>query len=195
MDSNLNGNKNNIEKNLKSESELANEQINEEQKYNGGDELSAEEKKLAFFFNGCYSDDPENPLLKKKLGTVRNQLECIKLGQANNLKYVGLEGGNNCMGSNDNKFMQMQKIPKKKCDIVCDDDNTGYCGGSYSTQIYSTDILDHFFSTDTELKQINNNISQSDMVCTLPLNKYILLVSLLIIVLLIYMILEHMNKQ
>jgi len=188
--------KNNNEKKIKADAEKANEQLNEEKiKYYGGDDLSEEEKKLALFFNGCYADDPSKPILEKKLGTVRNQLECIKLGQEHKLKYVGIEGGNKCMGSNDNKFLQMQKLPKKKCNIHCDDDNSGYCGGSYETQIYSTDIIDHFLSTDAELKQINDNITQSDMVCTAPLNKYILLVSLLIIVLLIYMILEHMNNK
>jgi hypothetical protein len=188
------------------ESKLANEQIQRiKDKYDGGPELSAEEKNLSSFFVGCYLDDPNNRILENNLGIVRNQLECIKMGQANNYKYVGLVGGDKCWAGNNNNISQMKRHPKNKCDIICDDGSAGYCGGPYAIQIYSTDILqkdfkkdnllEEFLSTDAELKVISENITQSDMTCTLPLNKYILLVSLLIIVLLIYMVLEHMNKR
>ena len=187
------------------ESKLATEQIQRiKDKYDGGPELSAEEKNLSSFFVGCYLDDPENRILENNLGIVPNQLECIKMGQANKFKYVGLEGGNKCWAGNNNNISKMKRHPKNKCDIICDDGRAGYCGGPHTLQVYSTDILpkdfkkdnllEEFFSTDAELKVISENITQSDMTCSIPLNKYILLVSLLIIVLLIYMVLEHMNK-
>ena len=188
------------------ETSLANDQIQQKKdKYDGGPELSAEEKKLSAFFAGCYLDDPENRILPDNLGKVRNQLECIKLGQAKKYKYVGLEGGDRCWAGNNENISQMKRHPKNKCNILCDDDKVGYCGGPYALQVYSTDVLaqnfkkdnllEEFFSTDAELKVISENITQSDMTCTIPLNKYILLVSLLIIALLIYMVLEHMNNQ
>jgi hypothetical protein len=65
--------------------------------------------------------------------------------------------------------------------------------GIFPIPVYKKNIGRKF--TDAELKVISENITQSDMTCTLPLNKYILLVSLLIILLLIYMVLEHMNKR
>ena len=188
------------------ESKVANDRIQKvKDKYDGGAELSAEEIKLSPFFVGCYLDDPNNRILENNLGIVRNQLECIKLGQAKKYKYVGLEGGDVCWAGNNENISQMKRHPKNKCDIVCDDGNAGYCGGAYALQVYSTDVLpkdlkkdsllEEFFSTDAELKVMSENITQSDMTCTVPLNKYILLVSLLIIVLLIYMVLEHLNNR
>ena len=191
---------------LAMESRLSNEKQKKiKDKYDGGSDISAEETNLSPFFVGCYLDNPDNRILENNLGIVRNQLECIKLGQSKNYKYVGLEEGNKCWAGNNQNISQMKRHPKNKCNISCDDAGAGYCGGPYTLQVYSTDILptdfkkdnllEEFLSTDAELKVISENITQSDMTCTVPLNKYILLVSLLIIVLLIYMVLEHLNNR
>ena len=72
----------------------------------------------------------------------------------------------------------------KKSNFQCNESNLNY-----------DNLLENFVTSDAEIKQIDKKIDQSDMVCSIPINKYILLVSLLIIVLLIFMILEHMNKK
>lgn len=50
--------------------------------------------------------------------------------------------------------------------------------------------LENFASHNKEMKMIDNNISQIDMLCQEPINKYNLLLSLLIVLLLAYIMIE-----
>lgn len=86
---------------------------------------------------GCLNDDPLNPIMDKKLGIVNNQLECINLGLANKLKYVGLIEGEKCMGTN--KIKEESFVTKYSCDYPCNEANIGYCGGFYYNQVYKID--------------------------------------------------------
>lgn len=96
---------------------------------------------------GCLNDDPLNPIMDKKLGIVNNQLECINLGLANKLKYVGIVEGEKCMGTN--KIKEESFVTKYNCDYPCNKANTGYCGGFYYNQVYKID--------ENIINNLNNN--------------------------------------
>jgi hypothetical protein len=55
--------------------------------------------------------------------------------------------------------------------------------------------LENFASHNKEMNIIDKNISQIDMVCQQPINKYNILLSLLIVVLLTYIIIEMIHKK
>lgn len=55
--------------------------------------------------------------------------------------------------------------------------------------------LENFSSHNREMKSIGNNISQTDMICQEPINKYNLFLSLLIILLLAHILFEIIYKK
>lgn len=102
-------------------------------------EILPEKKQNEFNFIGCYSDDPSNPSMENYLGEISNSLECIELGRKNNFKYVGVQQGDKCYGSN--KIPSTQLVDSKEnCNIGCDDINSGNCGGFFYNSVYNTDI-------------------------------------------------------
>lgn len=187
------------------------------------DDINPHEKKLKYLYQGCFINDPEKNTMETYLANVQNQLECIKLGKDNNFKYVGLQNGNQCYASNNIDFANIGQVDKNKCNIPCDEINTGFCGGLYLNQVYHTDImvdknqplnqtskqildsnlsqpfkstklLEQFINNNNELENINKKLAQNDMVCAIPLEKYSLMLSLLIIIILIYLIMEYLSK-
>jgi hypothetical protein len=89
-----------------------------------------------------------------------NQLECINLGLANKLKYVGLIEGEKCMGTN--KIKEESFVTKYNCDYPCNEANTGYCGGFYYNQVYKIDenIINNLNDNNKE-SPINNKKIES----------------------------------
>jgi len=172
------------------------------------------EEKLNYLYMGCYNDNPVQPTIPTELGNVRNQLDCINAGQKANYKYVALQSGNECLASNNLNFKNMDALPRKNCNIVCDETSAGFCGGVLKNQIYATSLvsavgneqnptntkesfkhLENFASHDKEMKLINKNISQLDMICQEPINKYNLFLSLLIVLLLLHVLTEYIYKK
>lgn len=188
------------------------------------------EEKLNYLYMGCYNDNPIQPIITTQLGNVHNQLECINAGQKAEYKYVALQSGSECLASNKLDFKNMDLVPRKNCNIVCDETTAGFCGGVFKNQIYATSLigaagnghidallnspeqnpttkstdnstkesfkhLENFASHDKEMKLINKNISQIDMICQEPINKYNLFLSLLIILLLSHILIEYIYKK
>jgi hypothetical protein len=192
------------------------------------------EEKLNYLYMGCYNDNPTQPTMTTQLGNVHNQLECINAGQKGEYKYVALQTGNECLASNKLDFKNMDAVPRKNCNLVCDEATAGFCGGIFKNQVYATSLvsasetpntlsppseqnpnpnpnptnpnptnpskesfkhLENFATHDKEMKLINKNISQIDMVCQEPINKYNLFLSLLIVLLLSYILIEYIYKK
>lgn len=168
--------------------------------------LSEFEQKLEDKFIGCYLDDPTNPILTDFLGEVDDQYKCILKGKESNYKFVGIQQGNKCFGTNvlpdDNK-----KVQRNKCNTKCNDKNKGNCGGFYYNQIYSTggptdfdmakpnEIFEKYKNINMELFQINDNLTQDNFVDSTPINPYALILWLIIIVIIIYLVVEYINKN
>lgn len=191
--------------------------------------LTPFEEKLNVVYMGCYDVNPVNPIITQELGTVHNQSDCINLGKSAEYKYVALQGGNMCLGTNSIDDIKSSAVPRNNCNMVCDESSAGYCGGVLKNQVYATSIanatnneynqqmmdlktstppvknissekesfkqLENFSSDNKEMKMIDKNISQIDMVCQGPVNKYNLFVSLLIILLLAYIMIEIIYKK
>ena len=178
-------------------------------------EMPLFEKKLQSLYVGCFSDDPSNPSMEKHLGHVSNTLKCIELGKRHNYKYVGIQQGNVCYGSNNIPKTQLSDR-KTFCNVGCDDIETGNCGGFFYNQVYKTDIndtaiksvdaiigvkydknaydmLEKFGNLGVDLEKINYKINNSYMDCIKPLNNYYIFFWIIIIIILIYLIFEYMN--
>lgn len=91
-------------------------------------------------YKGCYSDDPNTPLLPEYLGIVSNVAQCIKLGAEHNLNYVGIQQGDVCYGGNQIPNYVMPETSNDNCDIPCSEAGVGNCGGYFYSQIYDTGI-------------------------------------------------------
>jgi hypothetical protein len=184
--------------------------------------LTPFEESLNYLYMGCYNDSPTQPTIPTELGNVQNQLECIKAGQKSEFKYVALQSGNECLASNNLNFKNMEETHRKNCNIVCDESSAGFCGGVLKNQIYATSLLaakanentantankantantkesfrqlENFVSHNKEMNLINKNISQIDMMCEEPINKYNLFLSLLIVLLLLHILMEYIYKK
>jgi hypothetical protein len=170
------------------------------------------EEKLNHLYMGCYDDDPNKPIMTNNLGNIQNQLDCIKAGQETENKYIGLQSGNECLGSKNLNFQEMTKVPRTNCNSVCNEASAGFCGGILKNQIYATTLeqaiksenntmnekfkeLENFYLHDKEMKLISKNISQADMLCQEPINKYNLFLTLLIMLLLLYILMEYIYKK
>jgi hypothetical protein len=178
-------------------------------------QLTPYEKKLNNLYIGCFTADPNNPIIATQLGTVDNQAQCISMGATAGYDYAILQGGNVCLGANNLNFSTMQPVSRSSCNSVCDESSAGFCGGASSNQIYATSLgiaqenassvepfnklalkeLENFASETKELKSIRQNLSQNDMLCEKPVNKYNLFLSVMIIVLLTYTIIEYVYKK
>lgn len=164
------------------------------------------EKRIESVYKGCYSDDPSNLTMENYLGEVSNCLECIKLGQMQNYKYVGIQQGNKCYASN-NLPIAPQVDRQENCNIVCDDINSGVCGGFFYNQVYSTninldminqetskDILENFVDSNTDIEKINYGLSY--MKCNiLPIDSYVLFIWMVILIIFIYLIFDYIYKK
>ena len=182
--------------------------------------LNPYEKQFESQYIGCYIDDPSEPSMNNFLGDISNLSECINLGKKNNYKYVGVQQGNKCFGSNGIPTTQ-QYDRMQNCNIGCDDINTGNCGGFYFNQVYKTTyddiippisivdnnaildetnkkeafgLLENFINSDSELDKINKlgNINNN---CWTPINSYSLFFWMLILVILIYLLFEYLYKK
>jgi len=162
------------------------------------------EKNLDNKFIGCFVDDPTNPSLTGYLGEVNDQEQCILRGKESNYQYVGIQQGNKCFGTNilpDNSKM----VERNKCNVKCNDNSKGHCGGFYYNQIYSTtqdkkmyepsNIIEKYKNINIELFGINDQLSQEHFVQENPINPYILILWLIIIIITILLIIEYINKK
>lgn len=174
-------------------------------------ELSPFEKHIKPLFIGCYSDDPSNPSMENYLGEVSNCLECIELGKKNNFKYIGVQQGNKCYGSN--KIPLTEKVNNNEyCNIGCDDINTGNCGGFFYNQVYKTNltddenilnknkvavenILEKFISLDTDIEKINYGLSHTKFNDILPIDTNTIFCWLCILVVLLYLLFEYIYRK
>lgn len=183
--------------------------------------LNPYEKQFESQFQGCFIDDPSNPSMKNFLGDISNISECIDLGRENNYKYVGIQQGSKCFGSNTIPTTQ-QHDRVKNCNVGCDDINTGNCGGFYFNQVYKTtydntipppsvidssvvlhevnkkeavSLLEKFINSDSEIDKINQlgNITNNN--CFIPVNSHVLFFWILILVILIYLLFEYLYKK
>lgn len=178
--------------------------------------LTTYEEKLNNLYVGCFTADPNNPIVATQLGTVDNQAQCITMGATAGYDYAILQNGNICLGANNLNFKTMQSVPRTSCNSVCDETSAGFCGGAASNQIYATSLgvaqesaretfdnidksalteLENFASETRELQSIRQNLSQRDMLCEEPVNKYNLFLFVMIIVLLTYTIIEYIYKK
>jgi len=182
------------------------------------DELTPFEKHIQSLYVGCFSDDPSNPSMENYLGEVSNSLECIEFGKKNNFKYVGVQQGNKCFGSN--KIPTTEKVDKKVyCNIGCDDINTGNCGGFFYNQVYKTtttnpntnilqenqnkilseNILEKFINLDTDIEKINYGLSHSEPNTNpnsiYPIDSYTLFFWICVLVILLYLLFEYIYKK
>lgn len=187
----------------------------EENKY-----INPFEKQFESLYMGCFIDDPSIPSIKNFLGDISNISECINLGKENNYKYVGIQQGNKCFGSNNLPTTQ-QYDREKYCNIGCDDINTGKCGGFYFNQVYKTvydnsmpvlsiidnkllteetnkkeaiNLLENFMNSDGELDKIKE-LENTNNNSWLPINSYILFFWILILIILIYLLFEYLYKK
>jgi len=178
------------------------------------------EKQYESLYMGCYIDDPSKLSMKNFLGDISNISECINLGKNNNYKYVGIQQGNKCFGSNNLPTTQ-QYDRKKYCNVGCDDINTGNCGGFYFNQVYKTSydnpmpalniidnkllleesnkkeafcLLENFINSDNELEKIKK-LENTNNNCWLPINSYLLFFWMLILIILIYLLFEYLYKK
>ena len=168
--------------------------------------------KFASQFIGCYSDDPLNLSMQNFLGNVSDIEECITLGKNNEYKFVGIQQGNKCYASNNIPDSTNESMDK--CNILCNDINSGYCGGYYYNQVYSTNIpeinknevknkieqfnniIENYKNLDVEYNMIENNINKNNINCNIqPVNAYILFLWLIIIFFIIFLVLEYYNKK
>ena len=60
--------------------------------------------------------------------------------------------------------------------------------------IISQELFNEYQQFNKEIKQINNNLNTNFFLNTTPYNKYILLIWLMSIFLIIYLLIEYMNK-
>jgi hypothetical protein len=156
-------------------------------------------------FVGYYLDEPDKPILTDYLGEVENTYKCILKGQESNHKYVGLQEGNKCFGSNvlPNNLKQISRIKNEKIK----QNILGKIGDFNYNQIYSTsenqniinekpnDIFDKYKKINNELYQINDDISPNSFVQEKPINPYSLVLWLIVIVIIIFLIIEYINKK
>jgi hypothetical protein len=156
-------------------------------------------------FVGYYLDEPDKPVLTDYLGSVENTTQCILKGQESNHKYVGLQEGNKCFGSNilPNNLKQISRIKNEKIA----QNTLGKLGDFNYNQIYSTsdnqnlinekpnDIFDKYKKINNELYQINDDISTNSFVQEKPINPYSLVLWLIVIVIIIFLIIEYINKK
>jgi hypothetical protein len=172
--------------------------------------LTPFEENLNVVYMGCYNVNPVNPIITQELGTVQNQVDCINMGKTAGYQYVALQNGNNCLATNNINNIKSSSVPRNNCNMVCDESSAGYCGGVLKNQVYATSIeavinneslgkesfkhLENFTTHNKEMNMINNKISQIDMLCQDPINKYNLLMSLLIVLLLTYIMIEIIYK-
>lgn len=171
-------------------------------------ELPLFEKNLEPFYKGCYLDDPSELTMNNLLGIVPNSLKCIELGKNKDFKYVGIQQGNKCYGSN-SLPTTIEGNRSTNCNISCDDIDTGNCGGYFYNQVYETEniisddtdgskenkskeILDHFNNLDHEIDIIQKNITHTN--CCEPVNSFILFIWIVILVILIYLLFIYFNK-
>lgn len=182
-------NKNNIKPEIESELEIETK----------SDYLN--EKYLDSKFIGYYLDTPDNPVLTDYLGEVDNTNKCIIKGKDSNYKYIGLQQGNKCFGTNllPNNLKQTSRRKNIKLNKKLD--------GFYYNQIYTTDnsnsnintkpidIINKYKDINNELYQINQNICQDYFIESTPLNPYVLILWLVIIVIIIYLIVEYINNK
>ncbi len=196
--------------NIKNQSENKSEQ-NEQNEQN--EQLSIEQQKIRYLndlyldskFVGYYLDEPTNPVLTDYLGEIENINKCIIKGKESNFKYVGLQDGNKCFGSNvlPNNLKQISRIKNEKIA----QETLGKVGGFNYNQIYSTeenkilinqkpnDIFDKYKKINNELYQMNEDITSNSFVREKPLNPYSLVLWLIVIVIIIFLIIEYINKK
>jgi hypothetical protein len=175
-------------------------ETNQEKKTNqesNSDNLN--EKYLDSKFVGYYLDLPSSPVLTDYLGEVDNPVKCILKGKESNYKYIGLQKKTQCFGTNvlPNNLKEIPRIKTNKLDKKID--------GFYYNQIYTTsnqeklikpdDMISKYKDINNELYQINQNINQNNFVEEKPLNPYVLILWLIIIVIVIYLIVEYINKK
>lgn len=175
--------------------------ITEQQKVET-DELFEYEKKIESGFKGCYLDNPTEPSMNTFLGYVSNSLECIEKGKEKGYKYIGIQQGNKCFASNE--IPKTEKVNRKECNILCDDPETGRCGGYYYNQVYDVvlektipeeirRVIDNFTSLENDSEKITSKIKCN--LCSEPINNYNLFISLVIIVILIFLLIQYLNKK
>ena len=182
-------NKNNIKPEIESELELETKSDYLHEKY------------LDSKFVGYYLDSSDNPILTDYLGEVDKPNKCILKGKDSKYKYIGLQQGNKCFGTNvlPNILKQGPRRKNMKLNKKLD--------GFYYNQIYTTDdsnlntntkpddIINKYKDINNELYQINQNIRQEYFIESIPINPYTLLLWLIIIVIIIYLIVEYINNK
>ena len=177
------------------------------------------ESKFESQFVGCYVDDPSNPSMEVLLGPVSNVSECIDIGKKNNFTYVGIRGGNECYASNN--IPQTQMVDRNTyCNVGCDDIGAGNCGGFFYNQVYrtsipdnmnhslkseenitqkitnnTTNILENFISYDNDLKKISMGLNIDNFNHLKPINMYVIFFWLIVILLVIYLLFEYLQKK
>ena len=147
-------------------------------------------------------DLPDSPILTDYLGEVDDPVKCILKGKESNYKYIGLQKQTQCFGTNvlPNNLKEIPRMKTNKLNKKID--------GFYYNQIYSvsnvsnseklikpTDMISKYKDINNELYQINQNINQNNFVEEKPLNPYALILWLIIIVIVIYLIVEYINKK
>jgi hypothetical protein len=170
-------------------------------------ELSKYDKEIAPYYIGCYLDDPTNISMKKYLGIVSNPVECMKLGEKNGYNYIGIQQGDKCYASNE--IPTTSKVDEKHCGIHCNEANTGTCGGYFYNKVYNTkeinlekkikkldtsELIENYNNMNSDVNNINRNLGnlkyKDENLNICPINQYILLVTVLIIIIILYLIVE-----
>lgn len=180
--------------------------------------ISAFEDKIKPLYKGCYPDDPTNPTMSEYLGTVSSSVECIKLGKMNNLKYVGIQQGDKCYGSN--TLPNFEPVDKNTyCSVPCNNPNSGTCGGYYYNQVYTTDTggmninflpkdivnmelnnKKNVLNTIESFTELNNDISKINLLlqkCAKkqPLNSLILFIWTVVLLFLICILIDYLYSR
>ena len=187
-------------------------------------ELSPIENMLKKLYIGCFSDDPTNPSLEDYLGNVSSPIEAIKLAKDKGYKYVGIQQGGKCFASNkipsdvsDDNICSYKYFNLKNCEGA--DWYYSTCGGYYYNKVFSTDIelddelinklcvsnninqqevavekIEEFNNLGKEIDIINLNVNHNNLSVKEPLNSYYLLLWLIVILFIIYLIIEYINK-
>lgn len=206
-----------VNSSLKNNSQMPKSKIiyNTQQEELNEDYLNEYEQQSKSKYIGCYSDDPSNPSMDNYIGEVSNITECINLGKNNDYKYVGIQQGNKCFGSNN--IPNTQKVDRKNnCNITCSHSHTGNCGGYYFNQVYSTEVinnipklnenehnkkealelLEKFINSNNDFEKINTGLNNNNLSSNTPLNTYELFIWLIIFLILIYLLIEYLyNKK
>lgn len=176
--------------------------------------LSAYDKEIAPYYVGCYSDDPTNLSMKEYLGVVSNPVECMKLGKKHGFDYIGIQQGDKCYGSKE--LPKTSKVDEKHCGIHCNQPGAGTCGGYFYNKVYNTNaiqiegkptlksekivapkLVESFNKTNTDVNNISRNlgglkyIDENSSIC--PINQYILGLSVVIILIVLYLVIDKMN--